>query len=101
MAKMSSDPRRRAPVITLPVRSRVVHRQDLRQAIGMDRLHEVGIEAGLAGAVRILGQTVAGDGDQAQLSRAAGRSKVAGDFVTVEPRKTDVDARDIRLELER
>ena len=72
--------------------------QDRDQALDVDRLHEVPLEARGLGARAITRLAVAGDRDQARAGLAEARLEVRGELVAVHDRQADVDERGLRQE---
>src|SRR5437867_1305872 len=66
----------------------------LKQALhgrGMDGLRQVSVEAGLPGMALVLGQPIAGQGDEVELLAVWRSPDTLGNLVSVDAGKTDVD----------
>src|SRR5438552_4460459 len=66
----------------------------LKQALhgrGMDGLRQVSVEAGLPGMALVLGQPIAGQGDEVELLAVWRSPDALGNLVSVDAGKTDVD----------
>src|ERR1700693_2117164 len=72
--------------------------KDLAHLGRLERLHEVSVEPGPAGALLVLEQAIAGESDEADGAALTIGADAPRDLVTIDAGETHVDERDVGLE---